>query len=36
MGEPEDISQAAAFLALDAAIFFITGVTFLVTGGSDL
>lgn len=35
MGQPEDIGQAAAFLASDAASF-ITGVTLPVAGGSDL
>ena len=35
MGQPEDIGQAAAFLASDAASF-ITGATLPVAGGSDL
>lgn len=35
MGQPEDIGQAVAFLASDAASF-ITGVTLPVAGGSDL
>jgi 3-oxoacyl-[acyl-carrier protein] reductase len=35
IGQPEDIGQAAAFLASDAASF-ITGVTLPVAGGSDL
>jgi len=35
MGQPEDIGQAAAFLASDAASF-ITGATLPVSGGSDL
>jgi len=35
MGQPEDIGEAAAFLASDAASF-ITGVTLPVAGGSDL
>jgi 3-oxoacyl-[acyl-carrier protein] reductase len=35
MGQPEDIGQAVAFLASDAASF-ITGVALPVAGGSDL
>ncbi len=35
MGQPEDIGEAAAFLASDAASF-ITGATLPVSGGSDL
>ncbi|MBV8774897.1 MAG: glucose 1-dehydrogenase [Deltaproteobacteria bacterium] len=35
MGQPEDIGQAVAFLASDAASF-ITGATLPVAGGSDL
>jgi 3-oxoacyl-[acyl-carrier protein] reductase len=35
MGQPEDIGEAAVFLASDAASF-ITGITLPVAGGSDL
>jgi 3-oxoacyl-[acyl-carrier protein] reductase len=35
MGQPEDIGEAAVFLASDAASF-ITGATLPVSGGSDL
>ena len=35
MGQPEDIGQAAVFLASDAASF-ITGATLPVSGGTDL
>src|SRR5208282_5992374 len=35
MGQPEDIGQAVAFLASDAASF-ITGATLPVSGGTDL
>jgi NAD(P)-dependent dehydrogenase (short-subunit alcohol dehydrogenase family) len=35
IGQPEDIGQAVAFLASDAASF-ITGVTLPIGGGSDL
>ena len=35
IGQPQDIGDAAAFLASDAASF-ITGVTLPVAGGTDL
>jgi len=35
MGQPEDIGEAVAFLASDAASF-MTGVTLPVAGSSDL